>query len=109
MSAERQTPPPPGAQRPAPAATSADGLAEAANGLWDQLVAAVAARVLAELPAPDQAEWLDVAGAAAHLCCSKHRLYRLVSMRRIPHHHEGARLLFSRAELDAWVRGGGAQ
>ena len=70
-----------------------EAVAEAASGLWDALVDAVAARVLAELPLHALSEWLDVAGAAAHLACSKHRLYRLVSMRRIPHHHEGARLL----------------
>jgi excisionase family DNA binding protein len=73
-------------------------------------VAAATERVLAALPTPASApEWLDVAGAAEYLCCSKHRIYRLVSMRRVPHHHEGARVLFNRAELEAWVRAGGAR
>jgi excisionase family DNA binding protein len=96
-----RTPPPRRAARAA-AAPAAD--------LFDAVVAAATEAVLAVLPEPPAATpWLDVQGAAEHLCCSKHRIYTLVSMRRIPHQHEGARLLFDRDELDEWIRAGGAK
>jgi excisionase family DNA binding protein len=57
--------------------------------------------------ATGNATWLDVKGAAEHLCCGKNRIYRFVSARQIPFHKEGRRTLFDRAELDAWVRRGG--
>ena len=78
--------------------------------LPEALVEAVAARaavLAAELLAP--APWLDVAGAAEHLCCPPSRVYALVSAGRIPVHRDGSRLLFRRAELDAWVEAGGAR
>ncbi len=97
---KRAAQPPPRAAR-APAA---------ADAFMEAVVQAAAERVLAQLPAAEPvAEWLDVDGAAAHCKCSRHRIYRLVSMGRIPHEHEGARLLFERAELDAWIRAGGAK
>lgn len=80
--------------------------------LPDALVEAVALRVVALLGTEHQQHqdhWLDVDGAAEHLCCPKSRIYRLVSMRRIPYCKDGARLLFERGELDEWVRDGGAQ
>lgn len=77
-----------------------------------------ALNALAELLAPRLAgrvgnvqpdRWLDVSDAAEHLACPKSRLYALVSARRIPHHKDGSRLLFDRAELNEWVRAGGAK
>ena len=47
---------------------------------------------------------MDVAGAAEFLACGKDRIYALVSARRIPHHRDGSRLLFDRAELREYVR-----
>jgi excisionase family DNA binding protein len=47
--------------------------------------------------------------AAANLACPTSRIYALVSARRIPHHRDGSRLLFRRAELDEWVARGGAR
>jgi excisionase family DNA binding protein len=83
--------------------------AQAAD-LFDALVGAVTERVLEALPEPQPVTpWLNVKGAAEYLCCSKHRIYTLVSMRRIPHHHEGSRLLFDRRKLDKWIRDGGAK
>jgi excisionase family DNA binding protein len=76
--------------------------------LPDALVDAVAERVVAMLDERQPSRWLNAVQAAEHLGCSKHRIYTLVSTRRIPHEHEGGRLLFDRAELDAWVRAGGA-
>ncbi len=58
--------------------------------------------------ADSAADYLDVAGAAAFLACPKSRIYSLVSARRIPFHKDGSRLLFDRAELRAYVAGGGA-
>ncbi|HSZ06776.1 MAG TPA: helix-turn-helix domain-containing protein [Solirubrobacteraceae bacterium] len=69
----------------------------------------IAARAVERLqPAPAGSPWMSVEQAAAYLGCPRSRIYRLVHLRRIPHHHEGARLLFERGELDAWVRTGGA-
>ena len=53
--------------------------------------------------------FLDVDGAAAFLACPRSRIYALVSARRIPHHRDGSRLLFDRAELRDYVRRGGAR
>ena len=85
--------------------------ARAALVLPPELIDAVADRVLHVLDErlPLQQQWMGVDEAAAHLCCSKHRIYHLVSERRIPHEREGARLLFDRQALDAWVRKGGAR
>jgi excisionase family DNA binding protein len=52
------------------------------------------------------AEWLNVAGAADHLQTTEDGIRALVKRKRIPHHRgAGGRVLFDRAELDAWVRG----
>jgi excisionase family DNA binding protein len=85
--------------------------ARAALLLPPELIDAVAERVLRVLDerVPSHQHWMGVAEAAEHLCCSKHRIYHLVSERRIPHEREGARLLFDRQALDAWVRLGGAR
>jgi excisionase family DNA binding protein len=73
------------------------------DGLADR-----AARLVLEhlTNAPDP--WIGVDAAAAHLACPKSRIYRLVSQRAIPFEKDGARLLFRRADLDAWVEKGGA-
>ena len=53
--------------------------------------------------------FLDVAGAAEFLACPRSRIYALVSARRLPHHHDGSRLLFDRHELREFVHDGGAR
>lgn len=53
--------------------------------------------------------FLDVEGAAEFLACPKSRIYALVSARRLPHHRDGSRLLFDRAELREFVLAGGAR
>jgi excisionase family DNA binding protein len=53
--------------------------------------------------------FLDVEGAAAFLCCPRSRIYALCSANRLPHHHDGSRLLFDRDELRAYVLAGGAR
>ena len=53
--------------------------------------------------------FLDVAAAAEFLACPRSRIYALVSARRLPHHHDGSRLLFDRRELRQYVHDGGAR
>jgi excisionase family DNA binding protein len=72
-----------------------------------ELVAERAAALVREL-APSASGWLGVEQAAEYIGCPKSRIYRLVHLGRIPHEHEGARLLFNRGELDKWIRDGGA-
>lgn len=52
--------------------------------------------------------WLTLEEAASHIRAPKSRLYALVSKRAIPFEKDGSRLLFHRAEIDAWLRAGGA-
>jgi excisionase family DNA binding protein len=51
------------------------------------------------------AEWLTVAQAALHLQTSQDGIRALIKRNKIPHHRAAGRILFDRAELDAWVRG----
>ena len=78
----------------------------------DEMVERIAERA-AELFADRQSAmvggYLDVAGAAEFLACPRSRIYALVSARRLPHHHDGSRLLFDREELREYVRNGGAR
>lgn len=80
--------------------------------LPDELVEAIAARaaeLLATRATEEPAGYLDVAGAADFLACPTSRVYALVSAKRIPHHRDGSRLLFDRAELRDFVNNGGAK
>lgn len=54
-------------------------------------------------------DYLDVRGAAKFLACPTSRIYALASLGRIPHYHDGSRLLFDRGELREFVREGGAR
>jgi excisionase family DNA binding protein len=75
--------------------------------LSDEALTKLAQQVAELNGSRDNATWLDVKGAAEHLCCGKNRIYHLVSARKIPFHKDGSRTLFDRAEIDAWVRAGG--
>jgi excisionase family DNA binding protein len=78
----------------------------------DEFVKELAERIAERLSSSngDGADgFLDVDGAAAFLACPSSRIYALVSARRIPHHRDGSRLLFDRAELRDYVRRGGAR
>jgi excisionase family DNA binding protein len=80
--------------------------------LPDELVEQIAERaaeLLAARRSPEAEGFLDVMGAADFLACPKSRIYSLVSVGRIPHHRDGSRLLFDRAELRDYVRNGGAR
>jgi excisionase family DNA binding protein len=76
-----------------------------------EVVARRAADILAERQGNEVAGdgFLDVVGASEFLSCPKSRLYSLVSAGRIPHHRDGSRLLFDRAELRTYVHSGGAR
>jgi excisionase family DNA binding protein len=82
--------------------------AGASLSLSDDELQEVASRVAAILaarePRDDVSPWLTVKEAAEYLRCSEWRLYRLKAIGAIPHVKEGHRLLFNRAELDAWVQ-----
>lgn len=80
--------------------------------LPDELVEQIAQRaaaILADQASAAEAGYLDVAGAAEFLACPTSRVYALVSARRLPHHRDGSRLLFDRAELREYVANGGAK
>jgi excisionase family DNA binding protein len=79
------------------------------------LIAARAAELVCAQVAPTAEPWIGVDEAAAHLACPKSRLYRLTSQAKggrrsnpLPFERDGARLLFRRSDLDAWVARGGA-
>lgn len=72
-------------------------------------VAQRAAELVGASALPADTGYIDVDGAAAFLACPKSRIYSLVSAKRIPFHKDGSRTLFDRAELRAFVEGGGAR
>jgi excisionase family DNA binding protein len=72
-------------------------------------IAERAAALLADRQVAQPGGFLDVRGAADFLACPKSRIYALVSAGRLPHHHDGSRLLFDREELREYVRRGGAR
>lgn len=72
-------------------------------------IAGRAAELLADRQNGQASGFLDVPGAAEFLACPKSRIYALVSAGRLPHHHDGSRLLFDRDELREYVRRGGAR
>lgn len=76
-----------------------------------ELIERVAERAAELLNQQTQADdaWLDVGEAAEYLRCPTSRIYALTSAGKIPHHHDGSRLLFRRSELDEWVERGGAR
>jgi excisionase family DNA binding protein len=53
---------------------------------------------------PETPPWLDIPGASAYLGWPKQRLYKLTAQAAIPHYKHEGRLVFHRAELDAWLR-----
>lgn len=47
--------------------------------------------------------YLDAVGAAEYLATSKDRVYDLVQLGKLEPHRDGRRLLFRRADLDAYI------
>ena len=66
-------------------------------------LAAVLTRRLRAQAAPDPSPFLTVAEAAAYIRASRQRVYDLLSSRRLSRHKDGARVLISRAELEAYL------
>ena len=52
--------------------------------------------------------WLSVEEIAAHLGISKETVYRWLEKGRVPAHRVGKLWKFKTAEVDEWVRSGGA-
>ncbi len=78
--------------------------------LGPDVLAALAREVAAILGLdrePEPEPWIDVKGAADHLACKPRRIYDLVHERRVPYVKDGARLLFRRSQLDAWLEPSG--
>jgi excisionase family DNA binding protein len=92
--------------------STANGTAQLTLALSDEALELIAHRVadlLADRDGGEPAGYLDVVGAADFLACPLSRIYALVSAKRIPHHRDGSRLLFDRAELRDYVHRGGAR
>lgn len=75
--------------------------------LVEEIAQRAAELLAARVPAEDR--WMAVAEAAEYLRCPTSRIYALTSAKRMPHHHDGSRLLFRRSELDVWVMSGGGR
>jgi len=56
----------------------------------------------------DQDRWLSVEEIAVHLGVKKDTVYKWVAKKHMPAHRVGRLLKFDKAEIDAWVRSGGA-
>jgi len=52
--------------------------------------------------------WLSVEDIAEHLGVSKDTIYAWITKRQMPAHKVGRLWKFQRAEVDAWVKAGGA-
>jgi len=86
----------PGASLDAALAALVPAIAEHVVELLGERLAASSA-----VPTP----WLSAAEAADYLRCERKRIYDLVGQQRLPAHRDGSRLLFQRAELDAYGAG----
>ena len=76
--------------------------------LLAELAERIAHRVAELAPAPaieEASRWMGIERAAAYLDWPRQRLYKLTAAGAIPHYKQEGRLLFSRDELDAWLRG----
>jgi excisionase family DNA binding protein len=76
--------------------------------LDDETLAALADRLAPLLTARLGQEerlspWLNAEDAARYLACSRGRLYDLVQLGKLTPHRDGRRLLFRRADLDAYL------
>jgi excisionase family DNA binding protein len=72
----------------------------------DQLAVLLAPRLAAHLSTASHREsamWLNARQAAAHLACSRDRLYDLVQLGKLEPRRDGRRLLFRRDDLDSYL------
>jgi excisionase family DNA binding protein len=91
---------------PTRARASAALVVELPPSVVDEIVARVAAEVLGALQAASSSPYLSLPEAADYMRCSRQRLYDLLSARRLTKYKDGARVLLSRAEIDAYLAGG---
>jgi excisionase family DNA binding protein len=76
----------------------------------DALISEATDRVMAELRDQSHGGWLrGIEAAARYLDCSPTRVQEFVRRDLIPHERDGRWLMFHRADLDRWVRRGGAK
>jgi excisionase family DNA binding protein len=74
--------------------------------LPDELVERIAQRaadLLAERQGTNLSPWLDTKAAAAYMSCPVSRIHDLVQLRKLEPRRDGRRLLFRRADLDAYL------
>ena len=69
----------------------------------DRLAELQAPRLAGRLSEPVAPAWLNAEQAAEHLACSRGRLYDLVQVGKLEPRRDGRRLLFRRADLDAYL------
>jgi excisionase family DNA binding protein len=82
-------------------------LAELDGAALDTLAERLAPRIARAL-GPTEHEmppWLNAEDAARYLACSRDRLYDLVQLQKLEPRRDGRRLLFRRADLDAYLEG----
>jgi len=85
-------------------------IAELSDDQLDQLADALAPRIAERLHRVADDGWLRGADAiATHIGAPRSRVYALASARRIPVERDGSALIARKAELDEWLRGGGAR
>lgn len=72
------------------------------SALIDRLAAQVADRLIVRTT-PPATPYLNVDQAAEYLACGKRRVYDLVEREAVVFFRDGKRLLFRRADLDAYV------
>lgn len=72
----------------------------------DVLAQRVAALVIAEVGGSErQSPWMTAEEAAEHLRCPLSRIRKLTMTGELPHAKDGRRVLYERAQLDAYLRG----
>ncbi len=74
----------------------------------EQIVAAVTARVLAELhssPTTTPSAYMSIPEAAGYLRCKRQRVDDLLSAGKLTRHKDGSRTLVSRDEIEAHLKG----
>ena len=52
--------------------------------------------------------WMSAQAAADYIGCSLSRVRKLTMLGDLPNHRDGARVLYRRDDLDAYIRSGGA-
>lgn len=79
-------------------------LAELDAATLDELADRLAPRLVTRLAQrTDIPTWLDTKAAAAYLSCSPGRIHDLVQLGKLQPSRDGRRLLFRRADLDAYL------